>query len=224
MGSISNVSGNNKGYGDFTSMVTNLALGTSNTIVIAPAWNGSAVNEAYRVWIDFNQDGDFNDSSELVFSKSKTKTVTISGSIVIPTTALTGVTRMRVSMKYNALPNPCEIFSYGEVEDYTVKITSGTTARTTTNNKVTTVNPTETSVENAPLSFKLYPNPVKENVIYISGIDTDPQYIIYNMMGQEVVKGNLGIKSIGLGQLPSGTYLLQLNDGVTATAKLFIKQ
>jgi hypothetical protein len=31
---------------------------------------------------------------------------------------------MRVSMKYNGIPTPCEI-SYGEVEDYTVNIVAG---------------------------------------------------------------------------------------------------
>jgi chitodextrinase len=225
IGTISNVSGNNNGYGDFTLMATSLAKGTSNTIIITPAWNGAAVNETYRVWIDFNQDGDFDDSGELVYSKSKTKTTTVSGSLVIPTTALTGSTRIRVAMKYNALANPCEIFPYGEVEDYTVNITTGATARIAGSyEEDTTLSTKENTLENAKLSFKLYPNPVKENVIYISGIDSNPDYIIYNMLGIEVAKGNLETKSIPVGQLPSGTYIIQLNDGISACSKLFIKQ
>jgi phosphoserine aminotransferase len=32
---------------------------------------------------------------------------------------------MRVSMKYNGIPTPCEAISYGEVEDYTVNIVAG---------------------------------------------------------------------------------------------------
>ena len=224
IGTITNVSGNNNGFGDFTSMVISLTLGTSNVIVITPAWNGASLNETYRVWIDFNQDGDFDDSGELVYSKSKTKTTTISGNLVIPNTALTGSTRMRISMKYNALANPCEIFTYGEVEDYGINITSGATARIASSFEETTdISTTDTNLEIAPLSFKLYPNPVKENVIYISGIDSNPDYIIFNMMGQEVAKGNLGIKSIALGQLPSGTYIIQLNDGMSRATKLFIK-
>jgi chitodextrinase len=225
IGTISNVSGNNNGYGDFTLIATSLAKGTSNTIIITPAWNGAAVNETYRVWIDFNQDGDFDDSGELVYSKSKTKTTTVSGSLVIPTTALTGSTRMRVAMKYNALANPCEIFPYGEVEDYTVNITTGATARIAGSyEEDTTLSTKENTLENAKLSFKLYPNPVKENVIYISGIDSNPDYIIYNMLGIEVAKGNLETKSIAVGQLPNGTYIIQLNDGISACSKLFIKQ
>ena len=224
IGSISNASGNNNGYGNFTSMSTNLATGTSNTIVITPAWNGASLNEAYRVWIDFNQDGDFDDSGELVFSKSKTKMTLVSGSFAIPTTALTGTTRMRVAMKYNALPSPCEILSYGEVEDYTVSITSGAVAKTWGNNEMTTLSVTENDLKVAKLSFKLYPNPVKEDIIYIADVDTNPTYRIFNMMGQEMAKGSLESKEINLSQLSSGTYIIELADGITKSTKQFIKQ
>jgi chitodextrinase len=224
IGSISNLSGNNNGYGDFTSVSTSLTIGTSNTIVITPAWKSAAVNEAFRIWIDFNQDGDFEDSGELVFSKSKTKTATVSGNLIIPTTALIGSTRMRVSMKYNVLPNPCEIFSYGEVEDYTVNLTSGATAKIASTNEVTTAKGTTNNLEMSRLSFKLYPNPVKEEVIYISDIDSNPNYIIYNMMGVAVAKGILDTKEINLGQLVRGIYILELNDGMATATKQFIKQ
>ena len=223
IGSINNVSGNNNGYGNFTSMSTNLATGTSITIVITPAWNGATLNEAYRVWIDLNQDGDFDDSGELVFSKSKAKTASVSGIVTIPTTALTGTTRMRVAMKYNALPSPCEIFANGEVEDYTVSITSGTTAMIESIHEVTASKETTNTLEEDKLSFKLYPNPVKEDVIYISDIDSNPGYIVYNMMGVAVAKGILENKSIYVGQLVRGIYILELYDGRITATKRFIK-
>jgi chitodextrinase len=224
IGSINNVSGNNNGFGNFTSMSTTLATGTNNTIVITPAWNGTALNEAYRVWIDFNQDGDFDDSGELVFSKSKTKISPVSGSFVIPTTALTGTTRMRVTMKYNALPSPCEILSYGEVENYTVSITSGALAKIGVDNEMTTLSVTENDLKVAKLSFKLYPNPVKESMIYFADIDTNVTYRIFNMMGQEMAKGSLESKEINVGNLRSGTYIIELTDGITKAAKQFVKQ
>ena len=223
IGSTTNVSGNNNGYGDFTSILTNLAVGTSNTIIITPTWNGAAVNEAYRVWIDFNQDGDFDDSGELVFSKLKTKTTTVSGSLVIPTTALTGATRMRISMKYNALPNPCEIFAYGEVEDYTINISSWATARIINTTNLTAVKGTTNELEVARLSFKLYPNPAREDVIHILDVDSTPSYIIYNLMGVAVAKGILENKSIYVGQLVRGIYILELYDGRITATKRFIK-
>lgn len=224
IGTINNLSGNNNGYGDFTSLSTSLIIGSTNAFVITPAWSGAALNEAYRIWIDFNQDGDFNDSGELVFSKSKTKTTPLGGNLVIPTTALIGSTRMRVAMKYNALPNPCEIFPYGEVEDYTLNISSGATARIASTNDVTTLKGTTINMEVAKLSFKLYPNPVKEGIIYISDIDANSSYTIYNMMGTVVAKGLLENKEINVGQLVRGVYVLELNDGRVTTTKKFIKQ
>lgn len=125
LGTINNNSGANGGYGNFTSLSTDLAAGSSNTITITPTWTGTTYSEGYGVWIDYNQDGDFADSGELVYSRSATRTTPISGAFTVPSSALSGATRMRVSMKYNGIPGPCETFAYGEVEDYTVNITTG---------------------------------------------------------------------------------------------------
>ena len=124
-GSINRSSGANGGYADFTSSSTSIAQGASATITITPSWSGTAYNEGYAVFIDFNKDGDFNDVGETVYTRSATSTTPISGTINIPTSAATGATRMRVSMKYNGVPTACEAFSYGEVEDYTINITTG---------------------------------------------------------------------------------------------------
>jgi hypothetical protein len=225
IGSINNTSDDNNGYGDYTSLSTNLTIGTSNNVVISPAWTSrSSSTEYYNIWIDFNQDGDFDDSDELVFSKSKTKAKTVNGSLVIPTNALSGSSRMRVSMKNDMLPNPCEIFSNGEVEDYTVSITSGATAKTVNTSEMSPLKGPTTSLDTAKPSLKLYPNPVKEDVIYISDIDSNPNYIIYNIMGTIVAKGVLKIKEINVSQLTRGIYIITLNDGLVTATKRFIKQ
>src|SRR5437868_5290765 len=85
-------------------------------------WTSSKYNEGEAVWIDYNIDGDFADAGELVWSKAASQTSPVSGSFTVPATATLGATRMRVSLKYNAIPTSCETFSYGEVEDYTVNI------------------------------------------------------------------------------------------------------
>ena len=85
-------------------------------------WTGTVYAEGYSVWIDYNQDNDFLDAGEQVFTQAATTTTPVSGSFTVPGTALAGNTRMRVSMKYNGIPTSCETFSYGEVEDYTVNI------------------------------------------------------------------------------------------------------
>ena len=123
---INNTSSGGNGYSDFTSVSANLSKGNSATITVTPTWTGTVYSEGYAVWIDYNQNGDFGDSGELVWSKAASKTTPVSGSFTVPTSAKDGATRMRVAMKYNGIPTQCEAFSYGEVEDYTVNIGAGT--------------------------------------------------------------------------------------------------
>lgn len=120
-GSIDNTSGNNGGYANFTAQSTTVNRGAAVTFNGTPGFTATAYNETWRVWIDFNQDLDFDDAGELVYTSANTSAA-VTGTITIPTTATLGATRMRVSMKYNAAATPCETFQYGEVEDYTVNI------------------------------------------------------------------------------------------------------
>ena len=122
IGSINKSSASGNGYSDYTNISTDLSKGSSASITITPKWTGTVYKEAYAVWIDYNQDGDFTDSGEKVWSKSASKTTPVSGTFTIPSGAVLGNTRMRVSMKYNGIPSSCEAFTYGEVEDYTVNI------------------------------------------------------------------------------------------------------
>ncbi|WP_417201225.1 GEVED domain-containing protein [Bizionia sp.] len=124
LGTINKASGA-QSYSDFTATSTNLTKANNYTVTVTPTWTGTSYNEGYAVWIDYNQDGDFTDSGEQVWSRSASKTSPVSGSFTIPTSATLGETRMRVAMKYNAIPTSCETFSYGEVEDYTVNIVNG---------------------------------------------------------------------------------------------------
>ena len=207
-GTINNPSTGTAGYENFTALSTNAVRGSANTITITPTWTGTVYNEGYAVFIDYNQDGDFADSGETVWTKARSKTTPVTGSITIPATATLGSTRMRVSMKYNATPTSCETFSYGQVEDYTINITSS--ARID-----------ETS---AALSYKLYPNPVKGDVLYISNITSDSTYRVYNMMGQELGKGKIENDAINVSSLATGTYMLEVSNGTSSATKRFIKE
>ncbi|MGC6430551.1 MAG: choice-of-anchor D domain-containing protein [Jejuia sp.] len=122
----SGASATSTGYSDFTGTVaaTDLNTNSSYTITITPTWPFGAYSDGYAVWIDYNQDGDFSDAGEQVWTQTPTTATPVSGSFTIPTGALTGNTRMRVSLKWNAIPTECESFTYGEVEDYLVNITS----------------------------------------------------------------------------------------------------
>lgn len=204
---INNTSTGTAGYEDFTAISTNLVRGVANTITITPTWTSTRYREGYAVFIDLNRDGDFLDTGERVFSRNATTTTPVSGSFTIPTTAALGTTRMRVSMKYNAVPTACEIFGFGQVEDYTVNITA--TAR---------------EEESTPaLAVKVYPNPVRD-VLYISDLAQEASYRIVNVMGQEVQRGTTQGEGIEVQNLAPGTYLLEVATPEGAATKRFIKQ
>jgi len=123
VGSFTNTSGA-AGYTDFTSKTVSVSAGSSYSVTLTPGFSGSTYNEYWKIWIDFNKDGDFDDAGEQVYSAGPSSSA-VTGSISIPSGA-SGTTRMRVSMKYNATSTACESFTYGEVEDYSISIGGGT--------------------------------------------------------------------------------------------------
>ena len=110
------------GYSNHTDIFTNLEINKNYTFTIIPEWPQDQYSEGYGIWIDYNHDGDFDDVGETLFSKAPSKDTKIVGSFTISPTAILGNTRLRVSLKYEGVPAPCEGFPYGEVEDYTVNI------------------------------------------------------------------------------------------------------
>jgi chitodextrinase len=205
---INNTSTGGTGYTNFTAIATNVNRGTAYTITITPQWTSTVYSEGYAVFIDFNQDGDFTDSGETVWTKATSKTTPVSGSITIPATAALGSTRMRVSMKYNGTPTACETFSYGQVEDYTVNIVSAAREG-------------ETAV--AQLNISVYPNPVKGDVLNVSDVD-QASFRIISMLGQEVSKGSIENGTVPVANVTPGTYLLEVTSNGQTTAKRFIRQ
>ncbi|MDQ1355146.1 MAG: vibriolysin, partial [Acidobacteriota bacterium] len=107
-------------YSNFTSKIATLTRGTAASVTLNTGYAGTIYTEYWRIWIDYNKDGDFVDTGEQVFSKYAKTSVT--GSFTPGTSVLTGATRMRVSMRYGGYPTSCLTFSYGEVEDYTANI------------------------------------------------------------------------------------------------------
>lgn len=111
-----------RSYSDFTDEVISVDAGQSYSISITPTYSGQIYPDAFRVWIDYNKDEVF-EATELVFQAGPTSE-TVTGTIVIPDN-LTGTTRLRVSMKFEAFSEACELFEYGEVEDYTISFDGG---------------------------------------------------------------------------------------------------
>ncbi|WP_310379485.1 reprolysin-like metallopeptidase [Flavobacterium sp.] len=208
-GTINNVSTGTAGYENFTAQSTNMTRSTANTITITPSWSGGTFNEGYAVFIDYNQDGDFTDSGETVFTRSKSKTTPVSGTITIPAAALLGATRMRVSLKYNGTATSCEVFTRGQVEDYTVTIVSAAKENETSKSIVSEI--------------KLYPNPTT-SIVNITSVSENATYRVINLLGQEIAKGKVENGTVSVLKINSGNYILEISDNGTTTTKRFIKQ
>ena len=123
VGSFSNPSGASN-YSDFTSKVIPITTGKATRFSIG-CGNQTGYHNTYAIWVDLNRDGNFNGPGELLYSSGTGITGGSSGSITIPTGTTAGKTRMRIIQKNGNSVQPCESFTWGEVEDYTVEINSG---------------------------------------------------------------------------------------------------
>lgn len=215
LGTISNTSTGTSGYEDFTYLSTDVTAGQSYTITVTPTWTSTAYSEAYSVYIDYNKDGDFLDSGELVWSKTGSTTTPVTGTFIIPANASVASTTMRVSMKYvdTSSPNPatsCETFAYGQVEDYSVNILSGSLS---------------TSASNLVKSISIYPNPVKDIINIQSKTAGELDYKITDIAGRMISKGKSADKKINIQNLKTGNYILELTDksGQKTTEKIIKK-
>lgn len=209
LGQINHPTTSSDGYENHTNITTNLQKGTNYTITIFPEWTTTSYNEGYAVYIDYNQDGDFIDSNEKVLSISPTNSLSVTNTFTIPISAKLGATRMRVAMKYDGIPDPCETFDYGQVEDYSVYLISSSRNDESEIQLITDIN--------------LFPNPAK-SVLNISNIKIGSSFSIYNLLGQNIKEGIIQNNSIDLSSIPKGNYFLEINYKNTRIKKPFIKE
>lgn len=223
LGSINNSTGANGGYGDFTSMSTNLAPGSSQTMYVSAGFASAKYTEYWEVWIDFNHDGDFNDAGEEIVTGSSSSANKLSDSFTVPAGATLGETRMRVSMKYGAAATPCESFSYGEVEDYTVNISNAFSGGTLAADPSAKVLGNEKAID----AYTVYPNPASATVnVRVRNIDVNTPIAIFNMQGAKVktIAAAEGEVHIDVSNLEKGIYLLKAKtQREVVTHKLVIK-
>jgi PKD repeat protein len=217
--SFSNTSGASF-YSDFTGHTITLTPGSANSISLTP---GTTQREYWKIWIDFNKDGDFLDAGEQVFAANNKRGLT-TGTITIPTTA-SGQTRMRISMKNGATPTPCEVFAKGEVEDYTVSFSS-TKAPIANISVISSLKPDAAS-KAANLNLEIYPNPASNLLnLKLTNASETVNIKVYNALGQIIddfdVKNNKA--SINLSNYKKGMYYIGADDGIQNTLKKFIKE
>lgn len=120
LGDIDNESDCTSGnQADYTDISTNLIAGSEYTLTVTNGVTWYSTDQC-GAWIDWNQDGDFNDANETI--SPKTGTGPYSLTFTVPKTAASGETRMRVRIVYSTTPQACGTSSWGETEDYTVNI------------------------------------------------------------------------------------------------------
>ncbi|HRN92409.1 MAG TPA: GEVED domain-containing protein, partial [Ferruginibacter sp.] len=161
--SFADIVNNNSGdeptdYTYYNNLTANVVAGNTYPISLQAGGTSSIFAQQFRVWIDYNQNGVFEDSESAFNSTTATFFPNLaSGNITIPANAYNGLTRMRVISKYNSTPalsESCTIISaWGEAEDYNVLITGGVTGPLSPasydwsdgTNSVGTTNPLEVS-------------------------------------------------------------------------------
>lgn len=193
------------GYTSYVATIppANLVAGTTESISVTVG-SGFA-NESVGVWIDYNQNGTF-EASEYTYVGTGSGAV-LTQSVVIPETALDGVTRMRVVVAAAAATSFTTAFScgpltaenyFGEMEDYAVDI-EGVLATPTFN----------------ATNFNLYPNPTTGIVNLKFGTATAVNAInIYSVSGQLVYTKNYSSSSdnysIDLQSAAAGVYIVKV--------------
>jgi subtilisin-like proprotein convertase family protein len=104
----------------------NVIQGANNPISITVGTCGGNFTNSVAAWIDFNHDGTFGTTERVYVSPGGTVGPHVeTGNAVISTTALLGVTGMRVISSETGTPGsiqPCAAYNWGETEDYLVNI------------------------------------------------------------------------------------------------------
>jgi len=128
MGTINNTTAGETGnYGNYSAISFDATLGS--TVNFSIALNSCDAFSCYtygtKIWIDWNNDLDFTDASELVYTglSGAVAPIVLSGSFVVPANAtFAGTHRMRIGATDTDTgpSSPCYTGTYGSFEDYTI--------------------------------------------------------------------------------------------------------
>lgn len=187
-------------YQDFTTSIAAPVLLTGETYPIALEGNtGGSFTNHFTVFIDWNQDGDFNDEGEdftigTINSSTGVDGQQATGDILVPENAAIGNTRMRVVKRYSAAGTACNTTGYGQVEDYTVNVQSAASV-----------------IDFSGAAFRYYPNPVKD-VLNISSVAGLQSVEVFNMLGQTVLSTKISGNetAVNTASLTPGSYVVKV--------------
>ena len=196
------------GYGNFTTMTTDLEQGGTYDLTITTGYS----NQYIRVWIDLNDDYVFDtNSDELILDNHLIAAVgTSTVQVTIPSDAALGSHVMRAKANWNSVvpDDACEVTSYGETEDYTVNIVESLGIN---------------DIELADL--RIYPNPVDGNYVTVkSPIGGDKQIELFDINGRRVLSTIITGDRLDISSINTGFYMVEVTiNGYKKVSKLIIE-
>ncbi|MBK6977604.1 MAG: T9SS type A sorting domain-containing protein [Cytophagaceae bacterium] len=225
LSNLTRTSGNDGGYYNGTSSTINLSKNTTYTLTYSAGYSSTKYRVYWKAWIDYNNNGSFNDSGEQILNANSTGTGNYTVSFKVPTTAKSGQTRIRIAMKYNATPTSCETFSYGEVEDFTISIPT-----TAANSNARTGEEPIVAVAEQVLMPTIFPNPVSE-ILTIDLKESSAEAMnleVFNALGRkmfsEIVEPNALTHHLNVSKLLPGNYTVSILGKEKISSIHFIKQ
>jgi len=202
----------------------------STHIKISPV--GATTKDVVRVFIDYNQDGDFDDDGEAVYTTPATTNYAwlnnVAFNLKIPATAKLGGTRMRIRLSQYTPPEqnlPCGTYNgLSQALDYTVIIPPGV-KRQIALTPITGVQQAAATT----LSISVAPNPSKTNfVLTVNGENNTPVELrVTDMYGRVVhrARGTANQQYIFGETFAAGMYVAEVLQGrETKTVKLIKAQ
>ncbi len=218
-GSIENESGNNGGYADFSTWITELQRDSEVEIGLQA---GQLTNfpKYWNVWIDFNQNGLFTDAGENVLSSQADEDNLTIHQFNVPSDALLGETLIRISMKYNQKSGACEAYDFGETEDYTVNIKE----EINENNFIPIIGKTSTDII-YDQSLTIYPNPSSTDIsLNLASKLSGTKVSIIDISGNVLFASTFMSRMIvDISAFSSGVYIVQVETTTGIEVSRFMK-
>jgi len=221
--------GNDGGYGDYTYLRIPLTQGELHELTLKPGYRFTRYRESWRVWIDWNNDGDFDDADEEAVQEGPIIGETITN-LFVPANALPGPHRMRIAMQYAAPSSPCTNLTYGEVEDYTVEV--GAPQQNLRINPPAGADTPAALTDLPALSVQVWPNPVSAAAnVLVDQLSLSPLfYQLKDSQGRILASQQLELDgahlnfAVQMKAYPPGIYFLHLQSGNALTVKRLVKK
>lgn len=148
MGSINNTTGLEPGgYGNYSGLTANVAQGANVPVAITYA---TGFTYDTNIWVDWNNDGDFADAGELVYTGVSTNAVptTLNATFTVPVAQPLGPRRLRIGgVDFGPFTDPCRNGTWQAFEDYTINVIVAPPALTLSQ----TTMPAQCGLTNSPL-------------------------------------------------------------------------